>query len=149
VLKMNQDKRQTIVIKELTALHTVAQQLLDFAGNRKCFLLYGEIGAGKTTLVKEIVKLLGVKERANSPTFSLVNEYTYQENGKESLAYHIDLYRLDSVEEAIDIGIEDYLYSNMFCFVEWPELVEAIVPEDSVKIKIEISDDSTRKFIFL
>ena len=146
---MNQNKTNSITINTLEELDKVAVQLLDFAGERKCFLLYGEIGAGKTTFVQRICALLGVKEATNSPTFSLVNEYSYESNGKQALIYHIDLYRLDSLEEAIDIGIEDYLYSDAHCFVEWPELVESIVPEDCVKIKIEISEDSTRKFIFL
>ncbi|MFT4664546.1 MAG: tRNA threonylcarbamoyladenosine biosynthesis protein TsaE [Polaribacter sp.] len=147
--KMDRNKTVTITIKDLEELDQVAAQLFDFAGESTCFLLYGEIGAGKTTLVKKICSILGVKEAANSPTFSLVNEYTYKANGKRKLIYHIDLYRLDSLDEAIDIGIEDYLYANAYCFVEWPELVEPIVPEDCVKIKIELSDDSTRKFIFL
>ncbi len=147
--KMDQKKTATIAIKDLEELDQVVAQLFDFAGESTCFLLYGEIGAGKTTLVKRICSILGVKEAANSPTFSLVNEYTYEADGKQKLIYHIDLYRLDSLEEALDIGIEDYLYANGYCFVEWPELVGPIVPEDCVKIKIELSDDSTRKFIFL
>lgn len=139
----------SIVIKELGELEKVAAKLLDYAGEKKCFLLHGEIGAGKTTLVKEISRLLGVEQAPNSPTFSLVNEYTYESKGKQGLIYHIDLYRLDSLEEVIDIGIEDYLYSGAYCFIEWPELIESILPEEVIKINIEISEDSSRKFIFL
>ncbi|MFK7807170.1 MAG: tRNA (adenosine(37)-N6)-threonylcarbamoyltransferase complex ATPase subunit type 1 TsaE [Saprospiraceae bacterium] len=146
---MKEEKSLTIEIKELTELDNVAQQLLAFASERKCFLLYGEIGAGKTTLVKKICEQLGVKEAANSPTFSLVNEYNYPTDTGQQLIYHIDLYRLDSLEEALDIGMEDYLYSGALCFVEWPELIAPVVPEDSVKIKISLSEDSIRKFIFL
>jgi tRNA threonylcarbamoyladenosine biosynthesis protein TsaE len=139
----------TLVVNSLTGLDQVARQAIDFAGSKKCFLLYGDIGAGKTTLVKKICSLLGAKEAANSPTFSLVNEYTYAVYGTKQKIYHIDLYRLESLAEAMDIGIEDYLYSGAYCFVEWPELIEELVPEDTVKIKIEITEDSGRKFIFL
>jgi tRNA threonylcarbamoyladenosine biosynthesis protein TsaE len=139
----------TLAVNSLTDLDQVARQILDFAGAKRCFLLYGEIGAGKTTLVNKICRLLGAKEAANSPTFSLVNEYTYVADGRRQLIYHIDLYRLDSLAEAMDIGIEDYLYSGAYCFVEWPELIEELVPEDALKIKIEITEDSGRKFIFL
>jgi tRNA threonylcarbamoyladenosine biosynthesis protein TsaE len=147
--KNNQIMSLSLMVNSLADLDLVARQVLEFAGAKKCFLLYGEIGAGKTTLVKKICSLLGAKEAANSPTFSLVNEYTYTEDGRRRLIYHIDLYRLDSLAEAMDIGIEDYLYSEAYCFVEWPELIEELVSEDAVKIKIEITEDSGRKFIFL
>ena len=140
----------TIQIKQLDDLAKAAAAILSYAGDRRCFLLYGEIGAGKTTLVKKITELLGVEEAANSPTFSLVNEYSYTQDGKRGQIYHIDLYRLESMEEALDIGMEEYLYEEeAFCFVEWPELIEDIVPDNCVKIKIEIKEDSSRKFIFL
>lgn len=149
---MEKNNSISIEIKGLEELEIVANRLLEFANDRKCFLLHGEIGAGKTTLVKAICAILGVEQAPNSPTFSLVNEYTYytySSNKGQQVIYHIDLYRLESLEEAIDIGIEDYLYSNALCFIEWPELIESMVPDDCVKIYIQISEDSGRKFIFL
>lgn len=146
---MDKEKTVSIVINSLEELAKVADKLLEFAKARKCFLLYGEIGAGKTTLVKNICQQLGVQQAATSPTFSLVNEYIAEKEAGKERVYHIDLYRLKSLEEAIDIGIEDYLYSDAYCFVEWPELIESIVPEDCVKIYIQISSLSGRKFLFL
>lgn len=107
----------------------------------KTVLFYGEMGLGKTTLIKELVKQLGVKEVASSPTFSLVNEYSSAEHG---LIYHFDFYRIEDEEEAYDIGIEDYFYSNAWCFVEWPSTIENLLPLDSVKLYLTKNEDNSR-----
>lgn len=109
------------------------------------FFLKGNLGAGKTTFVQQVCNSLGVKDQATSPSFALVNIY----NSSSGEIYHIDLYRLNDVEEAIDLGIEDYLYSNNYCFIEWPELIESIAPEVYYEININILGDSKRKIVIL
>jgi len=140
-----------LIIKDLASLSSIVPILLEQAGVRKIWCFYGEVGAGKTTLIKEIGRYLGVKEGITSPTYSLVNEYAYvsPQTKAEALMYHLDLYRLKVFEEALDIGIEDYLETKNYCFIEWPELIESILPEEVLKISIAIADDSTRKIVLL
>lgn len=133
-------------IQKATELEQVARQLLHFAGARRKFAFYGEIGAGKTTFIQAICRQLGVQEAVVSPTFALVNEYT---SATEDTIYHLDLYRLKNMQEALDIGIEDMLYDAHYCFIEWPELIEELLPEDTVRIKLSFVADSTRKVVFL
>ncbi|MDH3323978.1 MAG: tRNA (adenosine(37)-N6)-threonylcarbamoyltransferase complex ATPase subunit type 1 TsaE [Flavobacteriaceae bacterium] len=124
----------------LEDIPVVAKQLIA-AAPYKTMLFYGEMGAGKTTLIKEIVKQLGVEEVANSPTFSIVNEYLSQ---KGETIYHFDFYRIEDEEEAYDIGIEEYFYSNHWCLVEWPEKVENLLPLESVSVYLTLNKDNTR-----
>lgn len=124
----------------LEDLPEVAKQIIANS-NSKTILFYGEMGLGKTTLIKELVKQLGVKEVASSPTFSLVNEYSSPVNG---LIYHFDFYRIEDEEEAYDIGIEDYFYSNAWCFVEWPSTIENLLPLESVKLYLTKNEDNSR-----
>jgi len=140
-----------LIIKDLTSLSAVVPILLEQAGTRNIWCFYGEVGAGKTTLIKEIGKYLGVQEGITSPTYSLVNEYEYiSPKTKEKAAmYHLDLYRLNALEEALNIGIEEYLDTKGYCFIEWPALIESILPEEVLKISIAIADDSTRKIVLL
>ncbi|OIQ37867.1 MAG: tRNA (adenosine(37)-N6)-threonylcarbamoyltransferase complex ATPase subunit type 1 TsaE [Bacteroidetes bacterium MedPE-SWsnd-G1] len=125
----------------------VLNQLPDIANSvianakHKILLFNGEMGAGKTTLIKEVVKQLGVDDVANSPTFSLVNEY-HSENGE--IIYHFDFYRIESEEEALDIGIEDYFYSDAWCFIEWGEKVQNLLPLDITNVNIDILDKNRR-----
>jgi tRNA threonylcarbamoyladenosine biosynthesis protein TsaE len=114
--------------------------LADFPDHR-IFAFRGDLGAGKTTFIKVLCEQLGVKDAMSSPSFSLVNEY-HDEKGNP--IYHFDLYRLRSPEEAFDIGMEEYLYSGNYCFVEWPERAEGILPEETVHVKITTSDDEGR-----
>tara|TARA_B100000795_G_scaffold112372_1_gene83153 strand:- start:95 stop:508 length:414 start_codon:yes stop_codon:yes gene_type:complete len=106
----------------------------------KTVLFYGEMGVGKTTLIKQLAKQLGVLETLSSPTFSIVNEY----ETKDSLLYHFDCFRLTSEEEALDIGIEDYLTAGHYTFIEWPENIKNFVPLDSNKIKLILNANGTR-----
>lgn len=139
-----------IVIQQPEAFNQAATQLLQYAGQRRKMAFYGEIGAGKTTFIQAICRQLGVHEVVVSPTFALVNEYTYQNaTGTKELIYHLDLYRLKKVQEALDIGIEDMLYDESYCFIEWPELVEELLPDDVVRIKLSIIENSSRKILFL
>lgn len=137
-----------ITIKSVDELEMVVKALLKFSEGRKKMMFYGEIGAGKTTFIQNICQHLGVKEAVVSPTFSLVNEYTYQDKTteKEQYVYHLDLYRLKNEQEALDIGIEDYLYDDSYCFIEWAEIIERWLPDNLVKIHIKIFEDSGRTF---
>jgi tRNA threonylcarbamoyladenosine biosynthesis protein TsaE len=117
----------------LEQLSTIAKSILDDFGNKKIFLFYGSMGAGKTTLIKELVHQLGIEDVANSPTFAIVNEYLSKEKGT---IYHFDFYRLEEETEALDMGYEDYFYSDSYCFVEWPEKIPNLLPENVIKIDI-------------
>jgi tRNA threonylcarbamoyladenosine biosynthesis protein TsaE len=130
-------------------LNYTLQNIVDAAANiiahsnhRKLWIFRGEMGAGKTTLIKSICELLQVKDEISSPTFSLVNEY-HTTNGKK--VFHFDFYRIKSIEEVYDMGYEDYFYSNQICLIEWPEKIEEIlVGEDLYEISIQILDDGQR-----
>ena len=109
---------------------------------KKVIIFNGEMGVGKTTLIKEICKFLGVKDATSSPTFSLVNQYQIPNN---QYVYHFDVYRLESEEEALDFGIEDYLYSGNWCFIEWAEKIPNLIPKEHSIITIETLFDGKRK----
>jgi tRNA threonylcarbamoyladenosine biosynthesis protein TsaE len=109
----------------------------------KIIILRGNLGAGKTAFVKAFCRNLGCHNQVSSPTFSLVNEYDC--NGEKM--YHIDLYRLDAVDEALDIGIEEYLYSGEYCFIEWPEIIQDLLPSDYVDVFIASTDENSRKLL--
>ena len=140
-----------IIIHSPEALQELIPTVLKMAGGKLKFALTGEIGAGKTTFVKAICTYFGVQEQVASPTFSLINQYAYNDskNSVEKLIHHIDLYRLKTYQEAIDIGIEDYLYDASYCFIEWPGIIQGLLPEGTVKINFEILDNSSRKILFL
>lgn len=124
----------------LNELHQIAEDILKNAQN-KVLLFYGDMGVGKTTLIKEICKTLGVLDVAHSPTFSLVNEY---QTTTSDIVYHFDFYRIEQEEEAYDMGVEDYLYSNNWCLIEWPENVKNLLPLDAVAIKINLLENGQR-----
>lgn len=117
----------------------VADQLINNV-KTKILLFYGNMGVGKTTLIKEIVKALGSDDETTSPTFSLVNEYSI----KDDLIYHFDCYRIKDVEEAYDFGIEEYLSSNNWCIIEWPERIESIIETQIDRIYLELNPDNSR-----
>jgi tRNA threonylcarbamoyladenosine biosynthesis protein TsaE len=126
-------------------INEVAHQLIQQVPS-KALCFYGQMGAGKTTLIKALVKHLGGAGDVNSPTFGIVNEY-YKDND-ELLAYHFDFYRLNNEGEALDLGIEDYFNSDVWLFMEWPEKIPSILPYDAIKITIEVVDSETRKLSF-
>lgn len=115
----------------------------EFSNRSKVIAFYGEMGVGKTTFIKALCKSLGVEDEVTSPTFSLINEYFTKDN--QSI-FHFDFYRINSIEEAFDFGYEDYFYSGNFCFVEWPELVENLLPEDFLRVEITENEDNTREY---
>lgn len=136
-------------VSKIKDFEPVVKALLIFAGSRRKILFSGEIGAGKTTMIQYLCKELGVEEMVTSPTYSLINEY---EGKKEDIAFkiqHMDLYRLKDLDEALNIGIETYLYDESWCFIEWPELIAPILPDDTVKVEIKITGNSSRKILFL
>lgn len=117
----------------LEVLPEVAHDIISSIGDKKIILFYGEMGSGKTTLIKEICKQLGVTGSMSSPTFGIVNEYTAA-HGK---IYHFDLYRVKNLEECLDLGMEEYLYSGHHCFIEWPDMAASLYPEKVMKVFIE------------
>ena len=130
-----------IRINSLADINEAAKQFIANMGNGKVFAFYGKMGAGKTTFVKAICEELGVEDVITSPTFALVNEYTA---GDGSPVYHFDFYRIKKLEEVYDMGYEDYFYSGNLCFLEWPELIEDLLPEDCTKVTITVEEDGTR-----
>lgn len=125
---------------KLSELKNISTKILSHFNSPKTLLFYGEMGVGKTTLIKELVKQLGVTDATSSPTFSLVNEY----QGSDNSVFHFDFYRIEHEEEVYDIGIEDYFYQNAWCLAEWPEKIPNIIPEDAIVIKIYKNSDDTR-----
>ncbi|HXB10342.1 MAG TPA: tRNA (adenosine(37)-N6)-threonylcarbamoyltransferase complex ATPase subunit type 1 TsaE [Bacteroidia bacterium] len=125
-----------IVDKEIE-LESIAQQILAKCNSQRVFTFSGNLGSGKTTFIKYLCKVLGVKEQVTSPTFALVNEYLCANKLK---IYHFDFYRIKNIQEAYDMGYEEYFYSGNYCFIEWPELIKELVPKDSVNISIEVDD---------
>ena len=124
----------------INELPQIAKSIIDYTDS-KILLFNGKMGSGKTTLIKEIVKQLGVDSNISSPTFSLVNEYLTNTN---KLIYHFDFYRIENEEEALNIGVEEYFNANTWCLIEWPENVENLLPLDAVAIYIQIIDEHTR-----
>jgi tRNA threonylcarbamoyladenosine biosynthesis protein TsaE len=133
-----------ILIKDKKHLHSAAKELLSHCGKNKIFAFYGTMGAGKTTIIKAICEVLGAVDIISSPTFTLVNEY--MTSGGEAL-YHIDFYRIKKLEEVFDFGIEEYLTGDSYCFMEWPELIEEILPPETVKIIISVDADEQRTLL--
>ena len=131
-----------ITIKSLDTIQEAAKEFINRMGEGKVFAFYGKMGAGKTTFIKALCETLGVKDVITSPTFSLLNEYT---DGKGNSIYHFDFYRIKKLEEVYDMGYEDYFYSGNLCLLEWPELIEEILPENVIKVTIEEQADGTRK----
>lgn len=139
-----------IQIKDLTQIGTAAQTFVNQIGDRRVFAFYGQMGAGKTTFIKAICEALGVEDVITSPTFAIVNEYSSR-GGATAFAsiYHFDFYRIKKIEEVYDMGYEDYFYSGSLCFIEWPELVEELLPDDAVRVDINVEADGTRTFSWL
>ncbi len=130
-----------IRINSLDNIHEAARQFIKNMGNGNIFAFYGKMGAGKTTFIKAICEELGVEDVITSPTFAIVNEYTTK-TGEP--IYHFDFYRIKKIEEVYDLGYEDYFDSGHLCFLEWPELIKDLLPEDCTKVTISIEEDGSR-----
>lgn len=131
-----------IKIEKLDNIREAAKQFIANIGDSTVFAFYGNMGAGKTTFVKAVCEELGVDDVITSPTFSIVNEYRSEKTGE--LIYHFDFYRVKKIEEVYDMGFEDYFYSGALCFIEWPELCEEVLPDNTVKVSIQEEPDGSR-----
>ncbi|MBQ9224217.1 MAG: tRNA (adenosine(37)-N6)-threonylcarbamoyltransferase complex ATPase subunit type 1 TsaE [Prevotella sp.] len=129
-----------IEIKNQDSIKEAAQQFIREMGDSRVFAFYGKMGAGKTTFIKAICEELGVEDVITSPTFAIVNEY----EAPDTTIYHFDFYRIKKLEEVYDMGYEDYFYGGGLCFIEWPELIEELLPEDALRITITEQSDGTR-----
>lgn len=130
-----------ILIKDKRHLPVAAKQIIEEFHDKKLFAFYGTMGSGKTTIIKAVCKFLGATDIISSPTFTLVNEYRTSESVS---LFHIDFYRIKKQEEVFDFGIEEYLTGDHYCFMEWPELIEELLPSETVKIRISVEDDEKR-----
>ena len=128
-----------IEIKDLEHIREAARTFVDAMGDQHVFAFYGSMGAGKTTFIKAICEELGVEDVVTSPTFAIVNEYE-----GECPIYHFDFYRIKKLEEVYDMGYEDYFYGDGLCFIEWPEMMEELLPEGTIKVQIKENPDGTR-----
>lgn len=131
-----------IKIQSLNDIHGAAREFIKAMDNNAVFAFYGKMGAGKTTFIKALCEELGVTDMITSPTFAIVNEYRSEKTAE--LIYHFDFYRIKKLSEVYDMGYEDYFYSGALCLIEWPELVEELLPEDAKKVKIEEQADGSR-----
>ena len=135
-----------IKIDSLDNIRAAAREFVKIMGEGNVYAFYGKMGAGKTTFIKAICEELGVDDVITSPTFSIVNEYRSETTGE--LIYHFDFYRIKKLEEVYDMGYEDYFYSGALCFLEWPELIEELLPGSAVKVTITQNDDDSRTVDF-
>jgi tRNA threonylcarbamoyladenosine biosynthesis protein TsaE len=129
-----------LIASSPTQLPAVASEIISFAGDNRVFLFYGDMGAGKTTLIKALCSQLCSTDNISSPTFAIVNEY----KAPKGNIYHFDFYRLKTQTEALDIGIEEYIYSGNYCFIEWPEKIPDLLPMHYISIKIKLTNDNAR-----
>ncbi len=127
---------------QLTNIECIAQQFVEEQNDGRVFAFYGQMGAGKTTFIAAVCKALGIEEPVNSPTFAIINEYV-ADNGET--VYHFDCYRLNTLRDALNIGIEEYFASGNICFIEWAENIEELLPVDTVRVNIVVEDDGSRE----
>ena len=132
-----------VEIDGINQLQKAAQAIISELNGRNIVAFYGQMGAGKTTLITSICELLGVEQRVTSPTFALVNEY---ESGDGFPIYHFDLYRIERIEELFDMGYEEYFYGEGLSLIEWPERIDGILPEDTMRVEIEVLSPTSRRF---
>ena len=131
-----------LIVDSEKALDKVALEIIKYSGQDRIWIFYGEMGSGKTTLIKAIAHQLNVDDNVHSPTFSIVNEYR---NFNDDVFYHFDFYRIENETEAMDIGIEEYLDSGDLCFIEWPQKIPSLLPEKFLKIEIRITSNTSRE----
>lgn len=128
----------------LSEIDRAVDEILPLLGRYTIFAFYAPMGGGKTTLINALCRRLGVEDATGSPTFAIVNEYSVPDNSSFSSIYHFDFYRINRLEEVYDIGYEDYFYSGNPCLIEWPELIEPLLPEDTVRLRLTVNPDQTR-----
>ena len=133
--------KKIIEIKSIDDYPAAAREFINSMNKNRIFAFYGSMGAGKTTFIKSVCEAMGVEDAINSPTFAIVNEY---EDSEQNTIYHFDFYRIKNITEVYNMGYEEYLYSDAYCFIEWPELIEELLPEESVAVMIEEGSDGSR-----
>ena len=133
-----------IKIQSIEQIREAAREFINHIGEHRVFAFYGSMGAGKTTFIKAVCEEMGIDDVITSPTFAIVNEYSYAEGS----LFHFDFYRIKRLEEVYDMGYEDYFYSGALCFIEWPELIESLLPDDAVRVRIEEQADGSRLVTF-
>jgi len=133
-----------IEVNNLLDLPSVAKQLIEFASTEKIFVFEGDMGAGKTTFIKKLCEALGVSDVVSSPTYSIVNEY----ESPSGSVFHFDFYRIKDIQEAYDLGYEEYFYGGGICLIEWPERVDELLPEHYIKVEISVEAETQRLFRF-
>ena len=133
--------KHTYTVHSLEEYPQAAKWFTGFLQQGQIFAFYGKMGTGKTTFIKSLCEELGVEDTINSPTFAIVNEY---EDRMANTIYHFDFYRIKSLTEVYNMGYEEYFYGNAYCFIEWPELIEELLPEEHIRVEITENDDSTR-----
>lgn len=134
-----------LTIKDIDTIHLTAREFINQIGEHRVLAFYGKMGAGKTTFIKALCEELGVEDVITSPTFAIVNEYT---DGEQNPVYHFDFYRIKKLEEVYDMGYEEYFYSGDLCLMEWPELIEDLLPEDTLRVTISENEDGQRTVEF-
>ena len=132
-----------IIIKDISLIDEAAKEFVAAMGSATVFAFYGTMGAGKTTFIKQLCEDMGTQDVVNSPTFAIVNVYDVQ-TPYSGEVYHFDCYRLKDLREAQDFGAEEYLYSGNYCFIEWPEMIAPLLPEDTVQVRIEVQENGNR-----
>ncbi len=135
-----------IRIDSIENIKSAAREFIDSTKNYRVFAFYGKMGAGKTTFIKAICECMGVEDVINSPTFAIVNEYTSYTT--DETVYHFDFYRIKRIDEVYDLGYEEYFYSGCICFIEWPELIEDLLPENTLRVHIDEREDGARVVSF-
>lgn len=127
-----------IIVSDISELKSAAQSFIKMIGNNRSIAFFGDMGVGKTTFINAILDIMGIEDHSSSPTFSIVNEYSSIDYG---MIYHFDFYRIEDENEALDIGIEDILYHDNYCFMEWPEKIENLLPENYVSVHITLDNN--------
>ena len=145
IYTIKKDLEKGIVLVNAQGVEVTATDILEKCGSKRVFAFDGKMGAGKTTFIKHLCEAMGTEDVVNSPTFAIVNVYEV-DSGEE--VYHFDCYRIKDIREAMDFGAEEYLYSGNYCFIEWAEMIEPLLPEDTVWVKIEVEENGERTLSF-
>ena len=148
IYTIKKDQEKGIYLVNEQGEEVAATDILEKCGDRRVFAFDGKMGAGKTTFIKCLCEAMGTEDVVNSPTFAIVNVYEGEVKGERLEIYHFDCYRIKDLREAMDMGSEEYLYSGNYCFIEWAEMIEPLLPEDTVWVKIEVMENGERKLSF-